>query len=140
MATYTPPAPHLDGDARLDVFAHRSIAGPLHEPYGDGNRLAALGRAMLEAAYRDALIRARPDVRREAFKQYVDATYPNFIARWVERYQWRQMIYGVPAGVDLNDPLETAHIFEAYAGAVVAQANLGHVALFRWIADLVNVQ
>ena len=73
------------------------------------------------------------------------------------------MLYGVPDGLDLNDPQaslkpdgtdsimdkdsrvsmmlqETTRIFEAYAGAVAAQPNLGHIALFRWIVDLVNVQ
>ena len=62
MAAYTPPAPHLSGDAQLDVFAHHSQPTALREPYGDGNRLVTLGRPMLAAAYAAAVLQARPDI------------------------------------------------------------------------------
>ncbi|KAI0755497.1 hypothetical protein C8Q74DRAFT_1221937 [Fomes fomentarius] len=140
MAIYTPPAPQISGDARLEVFAHRGLSTVQREPFGDARRLRALGRPMLLAAYTAAINQARPDLLREQFKEYIDGTFPAFVNRCVERYHWRESMYGVPHDVDLTSLEETQWIFEVYAGAVVAEPRLGQPMLFRWIADLVNLQ
>ncbi|KAI0738254.1 hypothetical protein C8Q80DRAFT_1114011 [Daedaleopsis nitida] len=134
----TPPAPVLEGDARLEVFQHHSFPTTPREPYGDGRRLISLGRRHLGAAYADAIVRARLYLRGLQLQQHIDATFPGFVTRCVARYGWRDKMYAVPDGVDLEDPEETRRIFEAYAGAVVAQKDLGVDVLFKWIADLVN--
>ncbi len=68
MAIYTPPAPQISGDARLEVFAYRSLLAVQREPFGDARRLRALGRPMLLAAYAAAINQARPDLPSEQFK------------------------------------------------------------------------
>lgn len=77
MATYTPPAPQISGDARLEVFAHRSLPTTQREPYGDGHRLHTLGRPMLLAAYTMAINQARPDLHREEFQASSSLPLPN---------------------------------------------------------------
>ncbi|RPD55238.1 hypothetical protein L226DRAFT_575042 [Lentinus tigrinus ALCF2SS1-7] len=133
-----PDAPRLAGEARLLVFVHHSVPdAPMQEPYGDNRRLAALGRRWLKAAYVAAVAEKRRDLAGGALQGYVDNTFAGFVDRWVTVYGWRQQLYGTPAGADLNAPQETLLIFETYAGAVVAQKDLGHQALMEWIASLV---
>ncbi|TFK86612.1 hypothetical protein K466DRAFT_587092 [Polyporus arcularius HHB13444] len=141
--TRTPPAPPLCGDARLHAFAHHSFPNnaplPLgaseSDPYGDHHRLAQLGGRMLAAAYAQACMAT---VRGVDLQAHIDATLPAFVDRWVSAYGWRHQVYGAPGGTDLGAPYETQKIFEAYAGAVVAQPTLGPPALFAWIQLLVN--
>ncbi|KAI0710662.1 hypothetical protein C8Q76DRAFT_623860 [Earliella scabrosa] len=135
MAAYTPPAPHLSGDAQLDVFAHHSQPTALREPYGDGNRLVTLGRPMLAAAYAAAVLQARPDIHGLDFQVSAEGGLPGFASLWVENYGWAARMLAVPPGVDLNNPQESLRILQTYAGAVV-QAHGDH-ALFDWIALLV---
>ncbi|KAI0755498.1 hypothetical protein C8Q74DRAFT_1221938 [Fomes fomentarius] len=140
MAIYTPPASQISDDARTAVFAHRSRPVVQRAPFGDCHRLRSYGKPMLHAAYTVAVTQTRLDLRREQLEQYIAETFPGFVYRWVEWYNWRRSMYNVPHGVDLNDQEETLWIFEAYAGAVVAEPKLGQPALFKWIADLVNLQ
>ncbi|RPD55239.1 hypothetical protein L226DRAFT_562990 [Lentinus tigrinus ALCF2SS1-7] len=147
----TPAAPQLTQDAHLIVFVHHSaqqIAPQNHPVFGDCNRLAQLGRPMLEAAYMDAMRQRFPNLHGDVFAQYVNGEYPNFVARWVTAYGWRGMMRR-PPNVNLNDqhavadgaPVmqETLRIFETYAGAVVAQQANGQAVLFEWIQRLVNM-
>ena len=68
-----PPAPKIDGEAMLEVFVHKSMkfpGAPLNNdsPYGDSDRLAALGHKILEAAYTDVLFSQRPMLKAEDMK------------------------------------------------------------------------
>ncbi|KAI0700219.1 hypothetical protein C8T65DRAFT_831605 [Cerioporus squamosus] len=134
------PAPRLSGDARLLLSVHHSVPSPpLHEPYGDSERLAALGRRQLGAAYAQAVARARPDlVGPGALQAHIDAAFPAFVDRWVTAYGWRLALFGVPPGTDLGAPTETRRIFDTYAGAVAVQPDLGPLVLMQWIEQLVN--
>ncbi len=60
-----PSAPHIDGEAMLEIFVHSSInitGKPMNSEsvYADGPRLATIGRAMLEASYAAILFNKRP--------------------------------------------------------------------------------
>ncbi|RDX44492.1 hypothetical protein OH76DRAFT_1359590 [Lentinus brumalis] len=140
MAVQRPQAPQLTDDAILIVFVHYAAppAVQQHPVFGDCHRLAVLGRPMLEAAYRDAMRRRFPNLHGNTGQQHVDATFPNFVARWVGEYGWRRWMRGVPPNVNLNDQQEMLRVFETYAGAVVVQQSDGQAVLFSWIWELVN--
>ena len=68
MEAIIPPAPQLSGAAMLEIFVHRSIPAPTHEPFGNGARLRLLGKPMLKMAYMDTLKDKRPGLQGEQFK------------------------------------------------------------------------
>lgn len=60
-----PSLPKLVGEIILEVFTHRSLrfaGAPINEDsdHGDGERLAILGKKVLETVVTDTLFRKRP--------------------------------------------------------------------------------
>lgn len=61
-----PPLPQIEsGDLILQVFTHRSLRRPNTTPeqYGDNERLANLGKVVLNAAITHTLFHSRPILR-----------------------------------------------------------------------------
>ena len=62
-ASLAPPLPQIkSGDLILQVFTHKSLRRPNATPehYGDNERLADLGKAVLDAAITRTLFNSRP--------------------------------------------------------------------------------
>ncbi|KAJ8474516.1 hypothetical protein ONZ51_g7179 [Trametes cubensis] len=136
-----PPAPKIDGEAMLEVFVHKSMkfpGAPLNNdsPYGDSDRLAALGHKILEAAYTDVLFSQRPMLKAEDMKQQVETKLQELVQAWVEGYRWREKVRYVPGSVDLKDPEETRRLFDSYVGAVFI--GEGFQSIRRWVGALVD--
>lgn len=64
-ASRLPPLPRISGDVALQVFTHISLRRPDASPtdYGDNERLAYLGRPLLELAVTHVLFQCRPILR-----------------------------------------------------------------------------
>ncbi|KAH9857962.1 hypothetical protein C2E23DRAFT_718683 [Lenzites betulinus] len=133
-----PPAPPIDGEAMLEVFVHRSMkftGAPLNDSiYGDGQRLAALGSKVVEAAYTDVYFNRKPMLRAEELK-VSSGQLQEDVMTWVEAYKWRDKVRCTP-GTDLKSSEETRLLFDSYAGAVFAGA--GYKAVRDWISALVD--
>ncbi|KAI0778403.1 hypothetical protein BD413DRAFT_466224 [Trametes elegans] len=140
MDSDLPPAPKIDGEAMLEVFVHRSMrfsGAPMSDsPYGDAQRLAALGSKALEAAYTDILFNKRPMLKADELKQQVEGLQAQ-VEKWVEGYRWREKVRRT-AEVDLTKPEETRVLFDTYVGAVFVGG--GYNAVRDWIAALVDPQ
>ncbi|KAI0801049.1 hypothetical protein C8Q74DRAFT_1214781 [Fomes fomentarius] len=134
-----PSAPHIDGEAMLEIFVHSSIkftGKPMNSEsvYADGPRLATIGSAMLEASYAAILFNKRPMLTAEELEAS-RSELPDLVEKWVEQYKWREKVRHAP-GVDLRKPEETRYLMDAYVGAVYAGG--GFQAVMNWIAALVD--
>ncbi|OCB87872.1 hypothetical protein A7U60_g5007 [Sanghuangporus baumii] len=108
-----PPLPLIIGDLILETFSHKSLnLGYDPDISTDNQRLAELGRTMLEFAVTRYLYSKRPIV--------AGAEIPFILS-----------------SSDFK-PQETRHLFQAYVGAVVAQS--GPTIAANWITQLIDPQ
>ncbi len=56
-----PPLPHIQSDAALAIFVHRSLKPSVpNDSFGDGERLAFLGEQVLRMVIAEILFEKRP--------------------------------------------------------------------------------
>jgi len=134
-----PPLPPIQSDATLAIFVHRSFKPPgLNDRFGDSDRLAFLGERVLAMAVADVLFEKRPmlerpDLDQEQTTAVSDGTYDH----WVTQYEMRERV-ACPheRRAELNEPLETRHLFDSYVGALYIER--GYSSVQTWIRALVD--
>ncbi|KAL5519229.1 hypothetical protein ACEPAH_912 [Sanghuangporus vaninii] len=134
-----PPLPLIIGDLILETFSHKSLnLGYDPDISTDNQRLAELGRTMLEFAVTRYLYSKRPIVAgAEIPAMRNDILSAENFETWVAHYNLRQRLRYSPP-LDITSPEETGHLFQAYVGAVVAQS--GPTIAANWITQLIDPQ
>ncbi|KAF8167731.1 ribonuclease III domain-containing protein [Crassisporium funariophilum] len=134
-----PPLPRIaNSDVILQVFTHRSLRRPNSKPeqHGDNERLAELGKAMLDVAITDFLFRKRPFLQAtEISRLRKSLLSTNLIDDWVTFYGLRKKMRCHPSVFpSLQLPQETDSIFHAYVGGLFVGNGLD--AVNEWIDHL----
>ncbi|KAG1757198.1 hypothetical protein EDB19DRAFT_17373 [Suillus lakei] len=140
-----PPLPPLHGDLMLDVFTHRALTqGVLndHTPHGNSDRLAQLGKSVLDTIVTYILFAERPMLSGEDLKTKHEQTLSDqSIVAWLAAYDTdlkKRVRLGGARGA-LDDPevrLKIIHAYEIYVGAVCVQDGLQ--ATTDWVSKLVK--
>lgn len=136
-----PPLPRLhDPDLLLDVFTHRaSTQGVIndHTLHGSSDRLAQLGKSVLNTIVTYILFAERPMLSGEELKTKQEQILSDeSIAAWLTAYdtEMKKRMRGAK-GV-LNDPEEGRFLFNSYVGALCVQDGLQ--ATTDWVSKLVK--
>ncbi|KAL7278296.1 hypothetical protein ACG7TL_008272 [Trametes sanguinea] len=137
-----PPAPPLPGDALLEIFIHPASVPPnrVCDPtnkFSDGRRLEALGKSLVELAYRDVMQTKWPRSSATEISALVNSTISGFMERAVHAYQWKNAVRGRPPSLDAESREEAGRIFCTYAGAV--HVEYGYERLRGWIDALTTI-
>jgi dsRNA-specific ribonuclease len=122
-ASLAPPLPQIkSGDLILQVFTHKSLRRPNATPehYGDNERLADLGKVVLDAAITRTLFNSRPILQAaEISRQRGFLLSSDIIGDWVSFYGLRKKLRCHPTVFPyLMLPQETNSIFHAYVGGL----------------------
>lgn len=126
----------------LDVFTHRALTqGVLndHTPHGNSDRLAQLGRSVLDTIVTYILFAERPMLSGEDLKTKHEQTLSDqSIVAWLAAYDTdlkKRVRLGGARGA-LDDPEEARFLFNSYVGAVCVQDGLQ--ATTDWVSKLVK--
>ncbi|KAG2062254.1 hypothetical protein BDR06DRAFT_36352 [Suillus hirtellus] len=137
-----PPLPPLHGDLMLDVFTHRALTGGVlndHTPHGNSDRLAQLGKSVLNTIVMYILFAERPMLSGEELQTKQEQTLGDEVmVAWLTAYDTdlkKRVRVGGARGI-LNDPEEARFLFNSYVGAVCVQDGLQ--ATTDWISKLVE--
>ncbi|KAG1783548.1 hypothetical protein EV702DRAFT_1054154 [Suillus placidus] len=137
-----PPLPPLHGDLMLDVFTHRALTqGVLndHTPHGNSDRLAQLGKSVLNTIVMYILFAERPMLSGEELKTKHDEILSNeSMLAWLAAYDnelKKRVRLGGARGA-LDNPEEASFLFNSYVGAVCVQDGLQ--ATTDWVSKLVK--
>jgi ribonuclease-3 len=136
-----PPLPPLHGDLMLDVFTHRALTQDVpneHTSHGNSDRLAQLGKSVLDTIVTYILFAERPMLSGEELKVKHDQTLSDeSIVAWLTAYDIelkKRVRLGGARGV-LDNPEEARFLINSYVGAVCIQDGLQ--AATDWISNLV---
>lgn len=136
-----PSLPRISGDIILQVFTHRSLQrsyGGTLEDNSDNERLAILGKTVLEAVVTHSLFKRRPPLATSEIYRRKDTILSdeNF-EEWVTFYRLRTKVRCHPKEFSsLSQPGETRTLFYAYVGGVYAESGMETVG--KWIVDLID--
>lgn len=137
-----PPLPPLHGDLMLDVFTHRALTGGVlndHTPHGNSDRLAQLGKSVLNTIVTYILFAERPMLSGEELQTKQEQTLNDeAMVAWLTAYDTdlkKRVRLGGAKGI-LNDPEEARFLFNSYVGAVCVQDGLQ--ATTDWVSKLVK--
>ncbi|KAG2149621.1 hypothetical protein BD769DRAFT_346608 [Suillus cothurnatus] len=135
-----PPLPPLYGDLMLDVFTHRALTQGVindHTPHGNSDRLAQLGKSVLNTIVTYILFAERPMLSGEELKTKQEKILSDeSMVAWLTEYntELKKRVRGAK-GV-LDDPEEASFLFNSYVGAVCLQDGLQ--ATTDWVSKLVK--
>lgn len=137
----TPRAPTIDGDLLLDVFTHRAIrftGADMNDDFGDVDRVASLGKRVLEMVVARTLFDKRPMLSASELDIQTDECLSESnLDSWVTMYGFRERVRASPdIRESLKEPSETRLLFHSYIGAVYVQHGLNEVQ--NWIGKLVD--
>ncbi|KAG7452287.1 uncharacterized protein BT62DRAFT_1071442 [Guyanagaster necrorhizus] len=138
-----PPLPKINGDYNimLDVYTHRTArpnagADVMDEEYGNTERLAEVGKRILDLAVIHHFFSLRPHLAAEEITIRKDETLSDdTIVRWTERYDLKKKIRAFPHTV-LDDPNELRVFFHTFIGALYIRNGMTEVQ--DWISRLID--
>ncbi|KAI9461025.1 hypothetical protein BJY52DRAFT_1261830 [Lactarius psammicola] len=134
-----PPLPHIQSDAALAIFVHRSLKPSVpNDSFGDGERLAFLGEQVLRMVIGEILFEKRPMLDARTLQEELDQTLTNEVYdQWVTDYGIRERV-ACPTNLreELKEPSETQHLFHAYVGALYMEKGFRDIK--AWIGPLVD--
>ncbi|PFH54825.1 hypothetical protein AMATHDRAFT_52777 [Amanita thiersii Skay4041] len=138
-----PPLPKITGDVILQVFTHRSLQrshGGTLEDNSDNERLAVLGRIVLDAVVTRVLFTHRPPLTTsEINTRKKDVLSNENFEEWVNFYGLRTKLRCHPQVFpSLTTSGETRTMFLAYVGGVYAESGIETVE--GWIGDLIGIE
>jgi ribonuclease-3 len=124
----------------LDVFTHRALTQGVindHTPHGNSDRLAQLGKSVLNTIVTYILFAERPMLSGEELKTKQEKILSDeSMVAWLAEYntELKKRVRGAK-GV-LDDPEEASFLFNSYVGAVCLQDGLQ--ATTDWVSKLVK--
>jgi ribonuclease-3 len=129
----------VQSEAALAIFVHTSLKSSVqNDNFGDDERLAFIGRQVLSMAVTEVLFEKRPmltAVELESGRE--EALSDDSYDQWVTQYGMRDKVHCPPELRDeLNGPMETRHLFDAYVGAL--QVEKGYLAVKAWIQPMID--
>ncbi|KAK0233613.1 hypothetical protein IW262DRAFT_1331463 [Armillaria fumosa] len=136
-----PPLPTINGDYNimLDVYTHRTArhdGGTLEPEYGNTERLAELGKRILDLAVTHHFFHLKPQLSAEDIGHRKDEMLSDeVIVRWIDEYQLRKKIRAFPHTV-LDDPNELRIFFHTFIGALYIRNGMNDVQ--EWISRLID--
>ncbi|SJL06158.1 uncharacterized protein ARMOST_09494 [Armillaria ostoyae] len=136
-----PTLPTISGDYNimLDVYTHssaRPTAGTLDPEYGNTERLAELGKRMLDLAVTYHYFHVKPHLSADDIAARKDeALSDDAIVRWIEGYELKNKIRAYPHTV-LDDPNELRIFFHTFIGALYIRNGMNEVQ--DWISHLID--
>ncbi|KAG2044413.1 hypothetical protein BDR03DRAFT_939092 [Suillus americanus] len=135
-----PPLPPLYGDLMLDVFTHRALTQGVindHTPHGNSDRLALLGKSVLNTIVTYMLFAERPMLSGEELKTKQEQILSDeSMVAWLVTYdtELKRRVRGARGALD--NPEEARFLFNSYVGAVCLQDGLQ--ATTDWVSKLVK--
>ncbi|KAI5124172.1 hypothetical protein M0805_000979 [Coniferiporia weirii] len=134
-----PELPKINGDVILEAFSHKSLSFAYNPDRSfDNERLAELGKTVLQLAVTNIIYRRRPVIKAADIPtQRNKILSPEMYEIWVSHYGLRQRLrYNHSDTLDISTPEETKNLFHAYVGAVFTQSG-PHITI-NWITKLVD--
>ncbi|KAJ7170455.1 hypothetical protein C8R43DRAFT_876006, partial [Mycena crocata] len=135
-----PALPNIAGsnDIILDIYTHSSLMGSnmMNPEYGDTNRLAELGRKVLDMALAVHLFSRRPMLDAEEISsQSKTAVSDANLRDWITAYGIKTR--GASGPCDITDSVEgMRNFFHAYIGALHIRNGINEVQ--AWVSALVD--
>jgi dsRNA-specific ribonuclease len=136
-----PVLPTISGDPNimLDVYTHSTVrhTGGTSDPeYGNPERLAELGKRMLDLAVTYHFFRLTPHLSAVDIAARKDDTLSDdAIVRWIEGYGLKNKIRAFPHTI-LDDPNELRIFFYTFIGALYIRNGIHEVQ--DWISHLID--
>ncbi|KAK0198835.1 hypothetical protein F5146DRAFT_1021182 [Armillaria mellea] len=136
-----PPLPMISGDYNimLDVYTHstaRPTGGVMDPEYGNTERLAELGKRMLDLAATHHYFHVKPHMSAgDIGDRRHEALSDEAIVRWIDGYQLKNKIRAYPHTV-LDDPNELRVFFHTFIGALYIRNGMREVQ--DWISHLID--
>ncbi|KAK0246240.1 hypothetical protein EDD85DRAFT_803573 [Armillaria nabsnona] len=136
-----PTLPAISGDPNimLDVYTHSSVrhnGGTSDPEYGNPERLAELGKRMLDLAVTYHFFRLKPHLSAADIAARKDDTLSDdAIVRWIEGYELKNKIRAYPHTI-LDDPIELRIFFYTFIGALYIRNGIHEVQ--DWISHLID--
>lgn len=124
----------------LDVFTHRALAQGVindHTPHGNSDRLALLGKSVLNTIVTYMLFAERPMLSGEELKTKQEQILSDeSMVAWLAAYdtELKRRVRGARGALD--NPEEARFLFNSYVGAVCLQDGLQ--ATTDWVSKLVK--
>ncbi|KAL5482999.1 hypothetical protein ACEPAI_8228 [Sanghuangporus weigelae] len=131
-----PLPPLVTGDRLLEIFSHMLLQ---NEVIADNQSLFEMGWTALDLATTMYILSKKPMVAPDEIPTFrsVILSDENFEA-WVAHYGLRQQLHNLQEINTANAEVDAKHIFQAYIGAVAAQAGIDVAT--SWTIELMSSQ
>lgn len=128
----TPPSlPKIKSDIIIQVFTHKSLRRTTNNPaeFGDNERLAELGRHVLDAVITLILFNLKPMLTAAAIRKRRQELLCDLnVKSWVKTYGFNSKLRCLPElRASLDKPEECRSIFFAYIGGLYDASGMGIV-------------